>query len=197
MPPEKRASTVPPTTPVSNQTLLELIFAIKGIAQSLDFVHGDLERRLADADRDRERDHDRLSERLTKVEQAVAAIPVTTADRVSDVLSDSLRAVVDEARRSMDDVRMKMWLACGQPRGPEASGSGMTVKDGVPVPLDEPDVTGRITLHDDGVRLEGNIDFDKVKKVWGVAKYIIAGAAASTGVAGLIKAIIALVTGQP
>jgi len=176
------------------QTVLELIHSIKILAQALEAMHEDL-RNLHDENvRINEQHYEKLRDLIQANALTLNRIPVDTADRTDQVISKQVHAILDETRRALDDVRMKLWMAVGTPRGPEASGSGMTVKDGVPVPLKEPDVTGRVTLLDDGkMKVEGQFDAKKVVKFWTVAKWAVAGLAAAGGVAGIVKAILAII----
>jgi hypothetical protein len=179
--------------PLESQTVLELIFAIKSLAQTLEAMQEELKSLHEEDSRLSEKRHEKLMETLQANSLTLNRLPVDTADRTEQVLTNQVRTMLDETRRALDDVRMKLWMAVGTPRGPEASGSGMTVKDGVPVPIKEPDVTGQVTLLGDGkVQVQGKIDGAKVMKLWKIAKWTIASLAAAGGVAGIVRAILAI-----
>jgi hypothetical protein len=187
----------PTSKPLESQTVLELIYAIKSLAQTLEDMQEEL-RSLHDEDaRVSEKRHEKLLELLQNNAITLNRLPIDAADRTEMVLSKQVHTMLDETRRALDDVRMKLWLAVGTPRGPDASGSGMTVKDGVPVPLKEPDVTGQVTLLGDGkMKVEGKFDAAKIMKFWAVAKWVVASLAAAGGVAGIVRAILAIVNGS-
>ncbi len=186
------ANTPPPTragTQNQSQSTLELIYAIKGLAQALESMHSDLVRRLEEEGRERDRDIERLSADIEDIQRVVGSLPVTTADRIEATINRKVDGVLDDTRRALDDVRMKLWLHLGAPRGPDASGSGMTIKEGVPVPADN--VTGRLTLLDDGnMKLEGKVNAAKLAKIAVIAKWVFISIAGAGGLAGIIKLIV-------
>ena len=81
--------------------------------------------------------------------------------------------------------------ACGagapRPTGADASGSGMTIKDGVPVPIDD-GPSASVALSQSGkVRMTGLVD---AKKLWTWVKWVGAAVAAGGGLTALIRAVV-------
>lgn len=170
-----------------NSRVLELIYAIRGLAQALEDMHQDIRRQLEAEAEDREKEFERVKDLLTKNSQALSTIPVVTSDRLEGIIQKRVDAVLDETRRTLDDVRMKLWMVVGAPKGPEASGSGMTIKEGIPIPIEER-VSGRVEIHRDGeIKFSGGFNAKKVATLWLVGKWILVSLAAGGGIAGLIK----------
>jgi hypothetical protein len=183
------ANTPPPRPGAPNQSTLELIYAIKGLAQALEQMHSDLVHRLEAEGRDRDRDIERISADIQDIQRVIGALPVATADRIEATINRKVDGVLDDTRRVLDDVRMKLWMHLGAPRGADASGSGMTIKDGMPAPAEN--VTGRLTLMDDGhMKVEGKVNALKVAKAVAIAKWIFISIASVGGLAGIIKIIV-------
>jgi hypothetical protein len=176
------------------QIVLDLTYAIMTLSQTLETMHEDLRGLHNESSRINEQRYEKLRDLIQQNSLTLSHLPVDTADRTDQVVSKQVHSILDETRRAVDEVRMKLWMAVGTPRGPEASGSGMTIKDGVPVPLTkESGVAGQVTLLDDGkMKVEGKFDAAKIAKFWTVAKWTIAGLAAAGGVAGIVKAIMAI-----
>jgi hypothetical protein len=118
---------------------------------------------------------------------APARRPSSPARRPTEnIIGKQVGGGLDDFRKSLDDLRMRVWLAVGAPRVKAASGSGTTVKEGVPVPL-ESDVSAGLTVHDSGVlKLEGSV---KAHKVWLVVKWAGVALAAGGGVTALLRAL--------
>lgn len=170
-----------------NSRILELIYAIRGLAQALEDMHQDIRRTLEGESKDREKAFERFQDLLQKNSQALAAIPVLTSDRLEGIIQKRVDAVLDETRRTLDDVRMKLWMVVGAPKGPEASGSGMTVREGIPVPIEER-VSGRVEIHKDGeIKFSGGFNAKRIATLWLVGKWILLALAAGGGIAGLTK----------
>ena len=186
-----------PPTEQQNQTVLELIYAIKGLSQALETMHEDLRNLLGEHDRLQEKAHEKIRDLIQEQTRNIDSLPVATADRMEALISKRVDATLDETRRTLDDVRMKLWLYLGTPKGPDASGSGMTVRDGVPVPIKkEEDVTGQVTLMGDGkMEVRGRFNAGKIAKLLLVLKWVVASLAAAGGVAGIVKAILAIIHG--
>ena len=118
---------------------------------------------------------------------------MAVSDRVEALIVKRVDAVLDDTRRSLDDVRMKLWVTLGAPKGPDASGSGMTIKEGMPVPADNGRVTGRIEILKDGeIKLESNFNIKKLAAIWSIGKWVLVALAAGGGVAGLVKLLAGL-----
>jgi len=175
------------------KTVLDLIYAIKTLSQTLEMMHEDLRGLHDESVRTNEQRYEKLRDLIQQNALALNRLPVDTADRTDQVISKQVHSILDESRRAIDEVRMKLWMAVGAPRGPEASGSGMTIKDGVPVLLKDVGVTGQVTLLTDGnMKVEGKFDATKVAVFWKIAKWSIAGLAAAGGVAGIVKVVLAV-----
>ena len=160
-------------------------------------MHEDLRNLLGEHDRLQEKAHEKIRDLIQEQTRNIDSLPVATADRMEALISKRVDATLDETRRTLDDVRMKLWLYLGTPKGPDASGSGMTVRDGVPVPIKkEEDVTGQVTLMGDGkMEVRGRFNAGKIAKLLLVLKWVVASLAAAGGVAGIVKAILAIIHG--
>ena len=181
----------PPENGSQNQSLLELIYAIKNLASNLEHMHTDVKRSIENESRERRECLERLNTQLQTNQQAIASIPVLVADRVEADMAKRVDSILDETRRALDDMRMKLWVHLGAPRSQEASGSGMTSLPPPlpPLPPKSEHVTGQFTLMDNGnVKLEGNAE--SAKKVYRIIKIIIGAVLGGTGTVGLAKFVV-------
>jgi hypothetical protein len=98
-----------------NQTLLELIYALKNLAQSVEHYHKDLSAQLEEVSNSRHRDLERLKELVVSHTQALATLPLALSDRVErmvtnlgDDLDDRFDVIIREVQVSVDDVRRRL-----------------------------------------------------------------------------------------
>lgn len=78
---------MPPTQPNGFQNLIELIFAVKNLAQQVEFFHQDLSRRLDEEVRTHQRDISQLLDIVNKNTQAFSTLPITISDRIENLLN--------------------------------------------------------------------------------------------------------------
>lgn len=169
-----------------NQTLLELIYAMKSLAQQVEFYHQDLSRRLDEEVRSRRTDLARILDLSGKNLQSVSVLPITLSDRVEKLLSrveaemenkiGDVRSAIDEVRRALQEYARTTDRAI--------SHNEATVN----VAREEKeDITGRIELTEKGevrVLLNSRV----LKKIWyGVV--IIATGGGAYGFVELVKRI--------
>lgn len=105
-------SNLPTPPPGANQTVLELIYAIRGIAQALDYMHQDLRRTLDENARDVEK----LLKIVGENQRAVGVLPITVNDRIEKLLEKldkntdkRIDHVLDSVRTNLNDVRTKLY----------------------------------------------------------------------------------------
>jgi hypothetical protein len=137
-----------------NQTLIELILALKGLAQTFDLAHGNL-KNLIEADaKATARELDRIRDMIAKNNQAISVLPITVSDRVERLVNnlekdidDKVEATHREITSSINQIHEKFVL--------------YIKAKGEPVPeelLEGPkQVTGRVQVTRDGtldVRLQ-------------------------------------------
>ena len=148
-----------------NQTLIELILAIKGLAQTVDLGFGNLKTILEADARSNAREIDRIRDMIAKNNQSLSVLPITLSDRVEKLLGhlekdldENVRAMVREVLVSINQVQDK-FVQYIQAKGE-------------PVPeelLEGPkQITGRIEL-----RRDGTMDV-RIQTAW--AQRLIAGA---------------------
>jgi hypothetical protein len=170
-----------------NQTLLELIFALKGLAQTIEFYHQDLSRRLDEEGRSRKADLDRLTKDLRDViaknGQSLSVLPITLSDRVEKIVTrtqDEIDKSVGEVRSAVSDVRSKLWEYM-QVTERAISQSDAVVESSRD---DRADITGRIEVTEKGdIKLQFKSSI--LKKIW----YGIIVIATGGGAYGFVKMI--------
>lgn len=179
---------MPPQQPTGgpNQTLLELIYSLKGLAQTVEFFHQDISRKLDEESKARERELDQIRELVGESGQAVSVLPITISDRVEKLMSrlesdigDKLRDVDD----AITDVRNKLE---GYSRTAERA---ISQNEGVVEhePDSHADITGKIEVTEKGdIRLQVNSKV--LKKVW-YAFLVLAAGGGAYGIKELIQAI--------
>lgn len=178
-----------PTPSGQNQTLLELIYALKGLAQALEYMHSDVRRMIEDENRDRTKDLEKLSELCQRNAQALAVLPITISDRV-EKLVDKMQGGVD---RKFDGVLegVKMTVGAVQDRliryAEQVGDKG--AKEAVPLlrPAED-DYTGKIEISKTGeLKLAGKVP---IRKIIGIAKWAGIALASVGGVTGLVKLFV-------
>ena len=177
-----------PTTSGHHQTLLDLIYSVRGLAQTVEFMHSDLRRLLEEGNRGRDHAVERLRE---LVEHNTALLPIAISDRLEvpvrrleSGIDEKMDVLLGDILKSLNEVRSKLWDYI-QTKEKEASAS--KTDSAVPVPTAH-EVTGKIEIRKDG---QVNLSFhtEWVKKVITVGKYIILFLAVGGGIAGIIQAI--------
>ncbi len=174
-----------------NQTLLELILALKGLAQTIEFYHQNLSRKLDEEAKARLREIDKLRELIQKNTQAINVAPITFSDR-AEKLMNNLRNDINEKLRDVDDavteVRNKLE---GYSRTAERAISQnestheAEEKAALVQKTDEKaDITGRIEVTEGG---EVKVQFNSkmLRRIW----HAVLIAAAGGGLFGLKEAI--------
>lgn len=178
-----------PQSGSQNQTLLELIYAMKSLAQQVEFYHQDLSRRLDEEVRARQRDLARVLEMSGKNSQSLTVLPITLSDRVEKLLSrletemegkiDEVTRAIDEVRRTLQEYTRTTDRAISQNEMTAAVERARDTKE---------DITGRIEVTDKGevrVRLNSSV----LKKIWYVVVLMATGGG-TYGFVELVKKII-------
>lgn len=159
-----------------NQTLLELIYALKSLAQTVEFHHQDLVRRLEEEAKARHRDLTRIQDVIGKNNQSLAVLPITLSDRVEKLLTKletEIESKIDEVASSIEDVRRSL---NEYTRTTERAISQNELNAAVEAVKDEKaDITGKIEVTDKGdIKLQFNSRLiGKLK--WGVLIAAIGG----------------------
>ncbi len=178
-----------PSTGGQNQTLLELIFALKGLAQALEYMHSDVRRLLQDEGRDRSQDMEKLAEICNKNAQALAVLPITISDRVEKLLDKQSAGVDKKIDGVLDGV--KVGLGAVQDRLIRYAEQVGDKDNKQAIPLLRPpedDRTGSFEILKDGdVKIGARLP---MKKIWMVLKWGGLALASVGGVTGLIKLFV-------
>jgi hypothetical protein len=195
-----------PTPPTQiggqNQTLLELIYAIKGLAQSVEYMHSDLERSsqellrlltevkrfLEEESRDSNRDIERLIEIVTENQHTVGTLPVAVSDRIehmvdriSDTMDKRIESVLGDVRSSLGEVRQRLFRFVETRRLIENG-------EDVPIANNDADVSGKIELTKSG-KMSLVFRTEWVQKLATVVKWVVICAATGGGLTGLWKVL--------
>lgn len=137
-----------------NQTLIELILALKGLAQTFDIAHGSLRSLIETEHKANAREFDRIRDLIAKNNQSLSVLPITISDRVERLvdnlekdIDDKVAVLLREINVSVSQVQEK-FVHYIQAKG-----------EAVPQELLEgpKEVTGRVELRRDGtmdVRLQ-------------------------------------------
>lgn len=166
---------VPPTPGGGqNQTLLELIYSLKGLAQTVEFLHADLSRKLDEESAARKAEVTRLVDGLDKQNQALTTLPIIFSDRVERLIS-GIRQDINEKLRDVDD-------AVTQVRNRLEDYSRTTERaisqhdDGVVQEeiREKAEVTGRIELTESG-EVRVSLNSKLMRKMWYVLLFLAAG----------------------
>jgi hypothetical protein len=94
-----------------NQTLIELILAIKGLAQTFELAHASLKNIIESDTKTTARELDRIRDMLSKNNQALSVLPITVSDRVEKLvnnlekdLDEKIEAAIREITISVNQV---------------------------------------------------------------------------------------------
>jgi molecular chaperone GrpE (heat shock protein) len=193
------ADPAPPTTP--NQSLLELIFAVKGLAQTVEFIHSDLRRLIEDESRSRNRELEKIRDLVVKSNQSLSVLPITISDRFESIVrhlekgtNEKVDGVLEDVRLTLNDVRQKLWYYLREREKEqvvevikrEVTGAHRAVIEQEHEKKEE--VTGSVSLMKDGdLRIQAKFDWKKLKTVLTVAKWAGVTLATGGGVAWLIE----------
>lgn len=172
-----------------NQTLLELIYSLKGLAQTVELMHQDLSRKLDEESKARARELDRLRDIVAKNSQALTVLPITFSDRVEKLVNGMKSDITQqllEVERATDRVMDKLE---GYSRTAERA---ISQNEGTVEPAEEKgDITGKIEVSKDGdIRVWINSKW--LKKIW----YVLIVLAAGGGLYGLREAVKAIFLGE-
>lgn len=174
-----------------NQTLLELIYAMKSLAQQVELYHQDLSRRLDEEIRARRSDLARIIDLSGKNLQSVSVLPITLSDRVEKLLSrvesemesqiGDVKSAIDEVRRALQEYTRTTDRAISHN---EMNAAVEAVKE------EREDITGRIELTEKGevrVLLNSRV----LKKIWyGIV--VIATGGGAYGFVELVKRLFGI-----
>ncbi len=178
----------PTTSGGQSQTLLELIFALKGLAQTVEFYHKDLSQRLEEEGRARTRELGQLQKVIEKNQQALSVLPITISDRVEKLfegVDERLTIELKEVQEAVMEVRQRLWKYM---KVTERAIS-QTGEEGAPDPVDEKaEITGKMEVTEDGsVRVLLNSKL--LKNIWRGILVLAAGGGAF-GLKELIQSMI-------
>lgn len=156
----------PPQQPAgnSNQTLLELIFALKGLAQTVEFYHQDLSRKIEEESKARVREIESFRSLVAKNSQNIAVLPITMSDRVETLLkrlSTELEHDSDEVKQAIQAVNTKLSVHLGIAERAISQNESAIVE----AAKAEADITGRVEVNDKGdvkVQLNSKV----LRKIW-------------------------------
>lgn len=173
-----------------NQTLLELIFALKGLAQTVEYYHKDLSQRLEEEGKSRIRELAQIQKIIDKNNQALSVLPITISDRVEKLLGNvdqKIAAEFEDINKAVSEVRQKLWKYM---KVTERAIS-QTGEENSPEPIDEKaEITGKMEMTKDGnVRVE--LHSKVIKKIW----YGIIVLAAGGGAYGLKETLMSVFGG--
>jgi len=172
-----------PTPGGPNQTLLELILALKGLAQTFDIAHANLRSFLEAESKANSKEIDRLQNLVAKNNQSMSVLPITISDRVEKLIDrlegdidDKVEAMLREILIAITQVQDK-FVNYIQSKG-----------EAVPEELLEgpKSITGRVEVHRDGtVGIEFRAEWAK-KMIQGL-KWASVGAALTGGGYGFLE----------
>lgn len=172
-----------------NQTLLELIFSLKGLAQTVEFLHQDLSRKLDEESKVRVRELNRLWDAITKSNQALTVLPITFSDRVEKLVG----SIKQDVTSSLQEVEHAITRVTDKLEGYSRTAErAISQNEGtVEHERDEKsDITGKIEVSKEGdVRVMINSKW--LKKLW----YVLLVLAAGGGLFGLKEVIKAIFLG--
>ena len=168
-----------------NQTLLELIYAMKSLAQQVEIYHQDLSRRLDEEIRARRSDVAQMLDLSGKNLQSVSVLPITLSDRVEKLLTrveaemddrlEDIKTCLDEIRRLLYEYTRNTDRAISHN---EASAAVEAAKE---------DITGRIELTEEG-EVRVSLNSRVLKKIW-YGVIVIATGGGAYGFVELVKSL--------
>jgi hypothetical protein len=185
-----------PSSGGQNQTILELIYAVKGLAQALEYMHSDVRRLLQDESRDRSQDVQKLTAIMTQNAQALAVLPVTISDRIErlmDKMEDHVEVKVDGV---LDSVKSGLGVVQDRLiRMAENQGEKAPKDSAIPLlRAPEDDYTGKFEISKHGeLKVAGKIP---IKKILFYVKWGGIALASAGGLAGLARIVADIVLGR-
>lgn len=129
-----------------NQTLLELILALKGLAQTFDIAYANLRSFLEAEAKVSAKEIERLQDMIAKNTQSMSVLPITISDRVEKLL-DRLEGDIDD---KVEAILREILLASNQVQSKLVDyiqAKGEIVPEEL---LGNPRVTGRFEVRTDG-----------------------------------------------
>ena len=185
-----------PQTPngSSQQTLLELIYALKGLAQTVELYHESISHKLDEHSQDRHVEIERLRDLISKNNQATTVLPITVSDRVEKLvaklevnLDKRFDGIFEETLEVLGEVRTKLAV---YEKSVDRVERAITDNEETAVRHvdEEREVTGRIEVTDDG-DVTVTLNTELLSKIWKYAKYGIALLGAG-GIAELIHRLL-------
>ena len=155
----------PQSESLQNQTALELIYAIKGLAQSLEFLHSDLVRKLDESSKSQLKDLEQIRKHMDKSGQSLTVLPITLSDRVEkliDGMEDRIDSKFKEVHAALRDVNSRL---ADYTRTTDRAISHNEMQAAVEEAREGSDITGRIEVTEKGdvkVQLNSKV----LKKIW-------------------------------
>jgi hypothetical protein len=177
----------PSTSPGQNQTLLELIYALRGLAQTVELYHSDLAKKIEEEAEQRARELERLKDLMGRNGQAVSVLPITISDRVEKLITrveDSIDKKFDGVQEVISDVKTKLALF---EKSSERVERAITDNEGTVEERHHEEFTGRIELSGDEVKV--TISSEMFARIWAWGKWALLALAAGGGVHGLLELI--------
>lgn len=160
--------------------MLELIYAVKGLATNVEVMHQDLRRFVEEESYARDKELDKIKEIVSKNHQILNILPISTADRLDKLIDKKVDGVLEDVRTSLHDVRQKLLFYT---RTKDAIGA---IPAAVADPMD--DITGSFQIKKDEVHLR--FKTDALAKFWSVFKWVAAALAAGGGGWAIIKNLL-------
>lgn len=115
----EEAPASPPSSP-EQLAMLEMIYAVRTLAENLDVMHRDL-RSVIEADtKARDREIDRIKEIVQDSAQLLQVLPIQTADRLDRLIDRKVDGVLSDARHSLEELRTKLTIYMSTRQGQEA-----------------------------------------------------------------------------
>ncbi len=175
-----------------NQIALELIYAVKGLAQAVDNLHSDLRHLLETDARSRDAELDKIKDLLNENSKAISHLPVGVADRIERVVEKlekntdgRVNGVLNDVRVTLNEVRQKLWYHLkDQEQSAEETKSAVVRA----ITEHEKELTGKVEFTKDGdVRLHAKFDWKKLSTLLTVGKWTAIGGAGIGGLGWLLS----------
>lgn len=165
-----------PTTPEGRSTMVELIYAIRALAQTVELYHSDLRHLLEEASRSRSREADLIKDAISENRRSLESLPFELANRRVD----------DDVRHALDDVILKLQAHMEQARGAAAMEGAPLLA--APTHAEEEQASARIQFTKSGM-LQVALNAGWAKKVILIVKIVVIALSAGGGVAFIKKLI--------
>ncbi len=155
------------------QVTLEMIYAVKTLAENLDVMHRDLRQVLEEDARARDREIDRIKEIVTDSAEVMKILPIQTADRLDRLIDRKVDGVLTDARQSLEQLRLKLSFYMSTREGQQGALSALTDKESsADITVVEPQIVVPIGPRRETVRtfLRRRV----ADKAWGVTRWVVA-----------------------